>query len=325
VGVWGLGPHAIGKVLPALGATRHCVLAGVTTRNPSVLAEVATRFGCRAWRSPNAMLEDSEVDAIYLATPTGLHDDHVREILAARKHVWCEKSLTHDPWRSLSLVTAARTADLALCEAFMYVHHPQFARLREVLAQPTFGEIASATIRFGLPDLARPGFRYDPALGGGAFLDVGCYLIHFVAELFGAADVVYARFETLDRRVDVRGRAELVLAAGGHAFLEWGYGLAYRNEAFVWGTTSAVSVESAFSKRDETRLVITDQTGGVTVERIAATNAFVAMFDVLAATARDRTARELWWRAAERQAQAMARVASAANLNLTPSPRPSTG
>lgn len=326
VGVWGLGPHAIDKLLPALASTSRCELVGVTTRDPQVLSEAALRVGCRSWSSPDEMLADPRVEAIYLSTPTGLHEQHARRSLEAGKHVWCEKSLTHDPKHSLALVEAGRSLDLAVCEAFMYVHHPQFAQLRELITRPSFGEIASIAIRFGMPHLNRPGFRLARDLGGGAFLDVGCYPIHLVSELLGAVRVKNASASFRDHAVDVDGWAILETDQGVHASLEWGYGLAYRNEAFIWGRGGSLTVERVFSKRasDESNLVIADHFGTATTIPVGAANAYSLMFDALAETVRDRTHRVSWWRSAERQALAMDQVACMAGLTPAPSPRPST-
>lgn len=324
VGVWGLGPHAINKLLPALAASSRCELVGVTTRDHAVLVDAAARFGCRAWSTADEMLADA-VDAIYITTPIGLHDGQAQRVLEARKHVWCEKSLTHDPARSLSLVAAGRLADRAVCEAFMYIHHPQFARLREVIARPSFGATVSMTIRFGMPHLTVPGFRYDPELGGGALLDVGCYPLHLASQLLGPVSVERARLEHRGYAVDVEGWAELASSSGSRALLEWGYGLAYRNEALVWGRGGSVSVEKVFSKRptDETVLAVANVTGTPSMEHVAPANAFVAMFEALAATVTDREQRERWWILAEVQAQLMAAVLHVASA--APSPRPSRG
>ena len=325
VGVWGLGPHAIDKLLPALAATSRCELVGVTTRDPRVLSEAAVRGGCRSWSSPDEMLADPRVEAIYLSTPTGLHEQHARRSLEAGKHVWCEKSLTHDPKHSLALVEAGRSMDLAVCEAFMYVHHPLFAQLRELITRPAFGELASIAIRFGMP-LNRPGFRLARDLGGGAVLDVGCYPILLVSGVLGDVRVRHASANFRDHAVGVGGWAILETAQGVRASLEWGYGLAYRNEAFFWGRGQSLTVERVFSKRasDESNLVVADHFGTATAIPVLPANAYSLMFEALADTVRDRTHRVSWWQSAERQALAMDQVACMAGLTPTPSPRPST-
>jgi predicted dehydrogenase len=197
------------------------------------------------------MLADPRVDVVYLATPIALHAPQGAAVLDAGKHLWCEKPLTTGIAPTLDLVERSRDRGRTLAEAFMYLFHPQFAALREVVHGGRLGRILSLTCRFGIPPLDRPGFRGDPALGGGAFLDVGCYPISALPALFPATQpaVVSAEIVTPpDSRVDVEGRAVVRYANGPSAVLEWRTHAAYRNEIDVWGSAGCVSLRRFFSK-----------------------------------------------------------------------------
>ncbi|HUS66470.1 MAG TPA: Gfo/Idh/MocA family oxidoreductase, partial [Kofleriaceae bacterium] len=81
VAVWGLGPHAEKRLLPALAAGGPVALAGVTTRDAERGARLAAAHGCRFWPAPGDMLASADVDAVLVATPIGLHAEHGRAVL----------------------------------------------------------------------------------------------------------------------------------------------------------------------------------------------------------------------------------------------------
>jgi NDP-hexose-3-ketoreductase len=260
------------------------------------------------------MLADPAVDAVYVATPTGVHDEHIAAALAAGKHVWCEKSLTSDPAAAVRRVAQARAADLALCEGFMFRHHPHRARVAALL--PAIGPIASLGARFGIPHLDPANFRYAQAQGGGALLDVGCYpLAAALALLEGPLEVVAADLIAAPGyEVDTEGWAVLRAAGGARAHLEWGYGLGYRNELSIWGRTGSLETQRFFSKLPDHEPVIDviDGSGARRSEVAPALDAFVAMFTAFAATVADAEARRREWDDALAQARLMAGVLAAA-------------
>jgi NDP-hexose-3-ketoreductase len=314
VAVWGVGAHTTKRILPALTACDAVELAGVTTRRADAGAAAVARHGGRVWIEPQAMLADPAVDAVYIATPTGVHDEHIAAALAAGKHVWCEKSLTSDPADAVRRIAQARAAGLALCEGFMFRHHPHRARVAELL--PAIGAIASLGARFGIPHLDPGNFRYAQAQGGGALLDVGCYpLAAALALLEGPLEVVAADLIAAPGyEVDTEGWAVLRAAGGARAHLEWGYGLGYRNELSIWGRDGSLETQRFFSKLPDHAPVIDviDRSGARRSEVAPALDAFVAMFTAFAATVADGEARRREWDDVLAQARLMAGVLAAA-------------
>jgi predicted dehydrogenase len=315
VAVWGLGGHALRRVLPALTRCRRTTLRGIATRNLAIGRATAEQYGCLAWDSPDAMLSDPDVDAVYVATPTGVHHEHGTRVLEAGKHLFCEKSLTDSLDRSLALLSSARARQLALCEAFMYRHHPQFRRAAEIIAGRDFGPVLSLTSRFGIPHQDRSGFRYSRALGGGALLDLGCYPINLALALLGGPLEVTAcsaprSVESFE--VDIDGHAVLTTPSGAQAHLEWGYGRAYRNELFVWGANQSLYADRIFSKPTdfEATLIVSDLHGHSRRESVPAAESFVAMLEAFADATEDAGVRQREWAAAEAQARQLAAIAA---------------
>lgn len=249
--VWGLGPHAIRNILPALKISRGINLYGVCSRNAEVVSRCVSEQACMGWTNADKMLEDSMVDVVYLSTPIGLHASQGLSVLRTDKHLWCEKPLAENTEKISELVALSLVRGKSLAEGFMYLYHPQFSQVAEILNSGTLGEIRNIACQFGIPPLERPGFRLIPELGGGAFLDVGCYPVSAAASFFPGLvpEVLFSKIDTVrGSPVDCEGRAVLRYGNGATATLNWGTNHAYRNEIDIWGSKGSVSTERFFSK-----------------------------------------------------------------------------
>jgi NDP-hexose-3-ketoreductase len=297
VGVWGLGRHARRRILPAIARCPSTLLTGVTTRDQNVSRDEAARYECQSWPTPTAMLNDCDLDAVYVSTPTGLHAPHGMMVLRAGKHLWCEKPLCATLPEAQQLSRTARNNDLALCEGLMYLYHPHFSAVRRIVSDPAFGHVLSIRSQFGLPPLEQPGFRLDPVLGGGALLDLAPYPLSAVLELVDQPlDVIASNIEGQNGcDVDISGFALLSTAdQTTRAYLEWGYERAYRNHLSVWGEHGSLLTDFIFSKADEYRpsVYLRDKRGGVEVIRIDPADSFHSMFVAFTEVVLDGTIRE---------------------------------
>ena len=283
VGVWGLGRHARRKILPALLSCPTTVLAGVTTRRQDVAKGEAARYGCTAWPTPADMLADRTVEAIYVATPSGLHASHGAIALRAGKHLWCEKPIATSISEARSLSSASRERNLALCEGLMYLYHPQFSTISDLISSGSIGSVLSVKSEFGIPPLEDPGFRTDPSLGGGALLDLAPY------PLSAALALVEEPWEIVESHVehaaaggiDTSGHALLVTEGRKtSAFLEWGYERAYRNQISIWGELGLIQSELIFSKPPglTPEVSFRDRHGGLTTIPVESADSFDTMF-----------------------------------------------
>jgi len=286
VGVWGLGPHARRKILPALDICPETVLVGVTTRDREVSLEEADRYGCREWATEDDMLASPDVEAVYVATPTGLHHRHGLQVLQAGKHLWCEKPMTETLHQLEQLMDVAGRRDLALCEGMMYLYHPQFSTISRMVSEASFGKVVSLRTQFGLPPLEQPRFRYSRELGGGALLDLAPYPLSAALELLGSPLTLTESFvgTPSGRDVDTYGYALLTAAEGTTAFLEWGYERGYRNEISVWGERASLTSEFIYSKTSDHRARVTlrNKRGVAEQVEIEPADSFLLMFSAFA-------------------------------------------
>ncbi len=318
IGLVGVGSHARRNLLPTMAASDVVNLVGVSSRNAASRDSAAADWACRAYASFDEMLDDSAVAVVYISVPVGLHSEHALRALEAGKHVWCEKSLTatEDQWRRL--LARARTLDLSLCEAYMFRFHPQFSRLRQLVAEGAIGRLRNLTARFGFPHLPRDNCRYSPTLGGGALLDAGGYPLAAARKLARSMplDVCALLESDAGYEVDTAGSALMRFSGGEHAHLEWGFGRTYINEITMWGDGGTIHVDRAFSKPPDlvTTITIHDTKALPRKESIPPANHFSIMLAAFAETVTGRAAREREWTEVEQQGQVLFEVRGRASV-----------
>jgi len=173
--------------------TGHTVQA-VGSRSQAAADAFAAEFGIpNAHASYEALVNDPEVDVVYVSTPHPFHAANATLALNAGKHVLVEKAFTLNAGEARALVELAASKDLLVQEAMWTRFLPHMARIREIIAAGTLGEVHSLLVDHtqDLPD--DPAHRLNALeLGGGALLDLGVYPISFASELFGTPDTILA-------------------------------------------------------------------------------------------------------------------------------------
>jgi dTDP-3,4-didehydro-2,6-dideoxy-alpha-D-glucose 3-reductase len=281
VAVWGLGDHAQNRILPALSALDEIKLIGVCSRNSKVVEACAEQWNCYGWNNPDNMLCFKEVDIIYIATPIGVHFSLAQQAIEAGKNVWCEKPLTCSYTDTQALVSLAEKRGKVLTESFMYLYHPQFQRVKKFVDDSK--GVHSVICRFGIPTLDKPGFRNNLELCGGALWDVATYAVSALLSLFPDQQIEVVFSEVLTKKglkVDSEGRAVLRFSKEVTAYLEWGIGVAYKNEIDLWTRDGSFFTDKIFSKPKEYRpqYRIRDLNGNESVENGVQSEQFMDMF-----------------------------------------------
>ena len=271
--VWGLGKHALNNILPAVHITKGLEIYGVFSRNKEIVKKCCKQWECRSWDTINDMLSDSNLDIIYLATPTGLHYEHGLKVLQSNKHLWCEKPFTTELKESENLIEISDQRNLSVCEGFMYLYHPQFIKLKEYIDKKELGKIKSIYCRFGLPTLDNPGFRFSRKLGGSCLLDVGSYPLSAILALFPDKEikVISTHLKKSDTSyIDIEGKAFIRIDADIDCVLEWAYNRAYRNDIDIWGEEGSLYTDNIFSKKSayQPEFLLRDLYGNQTKEII---------------------------------------------------------
>ena len=178
-GILGASSFARRSMGPAIHAARHGALVAVATRDPAKAEPFAALApGLRVHGDYDALLSDDGVDAIYVPLPNDMHVPWALRALAAGKHVLVEKPLALRADEIDPLIAERDRTGLVCAEAFMIAHHPQWHRVRTLLAEGAIGRLRHVDGLFAYNNAADPGnIRNQGARGGGALPDVGVYTI----------------------------------------------------------------------------------------------------------------------------------------------------
>src|SRR5438874_5228194 len=188
---WGvLSTARIGQnhVIPGMQQGTYSEGTAIASREQRRAETVAQKFGiARAYGSYDQLLADPDVDAVYIPLPNEQHVPWSIKALEAGKHVLCEKpiALSADEAKTL-LEAASRDPDLKVMEAFMYRHHPQWQRTKELVAGGAVGDVRTIQSLFSYSNLDPANIRNRAENGGGGLMDIGCYNISLSRFIFGA-------------------------------------------------------------------------------------------------------------------------------------------
>jgi D-xylose 1-dehydrogenase (NADP+, D-xylono-1,5-lactone-forming) len=196
--------HINDEIIAGARETDRVEIVAVGSRDGAKAQAYAAEHGiARAHGSYEALLADPDVDAVYISLPNSLHHEWTLHAIAAGKHVLCEKPFTRRANDVEEAWDAADAAGVVLMEAFMYRHHPQSRRVRELVDSGALGGLRAvkATFTFPLRDLGN--IRALPDLDGGALMDVGCYCVSGARLLAGEPVHVRAEQVTGSTGVDM--------------------------------------------------------------------------------------------------------------------------
>jgi predicted dehydrogenase len=183
---WGiLGNAEIARVcvIPAIQKSRNGWVRALASRSPEQASEVAEKNNLDLlYDSYDSLLNDPDIDAVYIPLPNHLHHPWTLKALQAGKHVLCEKPLACNAGEAREMVNAAADAGLVLMEGIMYRFHPRSQLIKDMVTLGKIGKVSLVRSTFCYPmdeELLVSGnnARLKTEMGGGALLDVGCYSV----------------------------------------------------------------------------------------------------------------------------------------------------
>lgn len=247
-GVLGVASIGVRAVMPAIQRARNARLVAVASRTAARAREAADALGIpRAHGSYEALLEDPEIDAVYIPLPNTLHRAWTLRCAAAGKHVLCEKPLSVSAADYEEMIAGCRQHGVVLMEAFMYRFHPRTERVLQLIGAGDLGEIqlvrAAFTFQAREP---RTNIRFRPDLGGGALYDVGCYAVNIARAVLGEPQEVFAYGRVGRYGVDEVVGGLLRFETGRLAAIDCSLTVPRREEYEVVGSEGRLVVPHAF-------------------------------------------------------------------------------
>jgi len=270
LGVVGCANIARRSMLPALAGLPGWRLTAVASRTAEKARLLAEAFGAEPVVGYDHLLARSDLDAVYLPLPTGLHREWIGKAVAAGKHLLVEKSFAEEATATATLLEQARGARVCVVENYLFPHHAQTRMLHQMLAGGEIGELLLLRTTFSFPPLPSCNFRYDAALGGGALLDAGGYVVRIAREFLGDDLTLLSGWLEMDpeRGVDVAGAAMLRNSAGVVAQGYFGFHSHYQCLVEFLGTRGKLSTGRIFTAPPDYTATITLEQQGHREERV---------------------------------------------------------
>ena len=223
-GVLGTADIARGQTIPGMQLAEHCELYAIAGRKIEKARDYQQVFGFqKAYGSYDELLNDPEVEAVYIPLPNDLHCEWSMKALKAKKHVLCEKPLAVSEAQAEEMFRTAEENGVLLMEAFAYLHSPFVQAVKAELDAGTIGDIRyfeSAFITGRRPDTD---IRLRKETYGGALYDLGCYAISMAMWMLGKEpDTVRATAQFSEKQIDLFTSALLLYGNGTVANLDCG-------------------------------------------------------------------------------------------------------
>jgi len=247
---WGiLGAARVNeRLLPAIVEAPNAKLVAIASRRPGAAAQTLALYAphqqhVRTYDNLDALLDDAEVEAVYLPLANHEHAEWTLRAIDRGKHVLCEKPMALTVADIEAIKAAASMHKVTVMEGFMYRFHPQHARVLELIHSGTIGEVRS--VRASYSFMMRPARIYRLAEsvehGGGAMWDIGCYAIHSARMFFDQTPVaVTAMSRYVESGADITSSGIIDFGAGKYAHFDFSFERARRCEYEVIGTKGGI-------------------------------------------------------------------------------------
>ena len=250
---WGiLSTAKIGteKVIPAMQQGELSEITAIASRDADRARAAADALGIpKSYGSYEELLADPDIDAIYNPLPNHLHVSLSIQALEAGKHVLCEKPIGLTSGEGQQLVDAgAAHPELKLMEAFMYRHHPQWQRARQIVADGGVGELRTIQTAFAYFNDDGENIRNIADIGGGGMMDIGCYAISVARFIFDAEPDRVVGIVEYDETFGTDRLASAMLDFGrGTGTFSCSTQLTPYQRVNIFGTTGRVEIEIPFN------------------------------------------------------------------------------
>lgn len=247
-GIMGCGWIA-NKFAGDLPLTRYGELAAVGSRSKTKAKQFAAGHGdARVYGSYEELAADPDVDIVYVATPHPFHMDNTLLAIRNGKHVLCEKPITMNAGQTRRIFAAARKYGVFLMEGMWTRFFPAVVQLRKWLVAATIGKVRAVEADFGIPFRVGPKHRiFNPALGGGALLDLGIYPVSFVSMIYGAQPKrIVSIVRKTEEGIDNHAVIGFEYADGATAAIAVSSIVRMKNECRIFGDKGMITVHDLF-------------------------------------------------------------------------------
>jgi len=251
IGVLGCANIAQRFIIPTLKEMEEFNLFGIASRAKEKVDEFSKEFDTKAFYSYESLLDEKDLDAIYIPLPNSMHYEWIKKALEKNLHVLVEKSMACEFEEVKELNDFAEKKGLVLIENFQFRFHSQLQYIKELVDSGKIGELRNIRASFGFPQFAdSDNIRYKKELGGGALLDAGAYPLK-ISQIF-LGDDISVKSASLDtpknKEVDIWGSAYMKQKNGNlTSQIAFGFDHFYQNNIELWGSKGKIYTNRIFT------------------------------------------------------------------------------
>lgn len=273
---WGILSTAhigLTQVIPAIQRSEFAEVVAIASESGKETKAAEEHGIPKTYNSYQRLLDDPEIDAVYIPLPNHLHKKWAIAAAKAGKHVLCEKPAAITFSDAIEMVEACRENNVQFMEGFMYQFHPQHSFVKELIASGEIGtvKLVRSSFSFFLNDREN-NIRMKKEMGGGSLFDVGCYCIHAIRNIVGSEPVSVDVKAHLDSEsgVDLSAFGYLDFSNGVQATFDCSFDMTFRQGYEVIGTTGKITVPRAFRPdvNGSEGLIIIENEKGLRMEKI---------------------------------------------------------
>lgn len=258
-GILGYARIAKSSVIPAILKAGNSELFAAASGDEAKRQECRESYpGVKVYSDYAAVIEDPDVDAVYIPLPNSMHKEWAMKAMERGKHVLCEKPIALTAADCLEMMEAAKKHGVLLMEAFMYRYTDRTRKVQQLLASGEIGEVKyiQSTFRFYLN---RPNtIKVKQELGGGSLYDVGCYPVNFIGMIMGQLPESCVSEAVMENGVDMRFSAVLKYPNGVLAAINSGFDAFNQMNSEIIGTKGRIEVPNTFAGDPGVITVTTD-------------------------------------------------------------------
>ncbi len=287
-GILGGAKIAVKDVIPAMKSAKNCEIVAIASRDFAKAKQIADELNIpRFYGSYDDLLNDSEVDAVYIPLPNHLHAEWTIKSAQAGKHVLCEKPIGMNAAEVRQMIEVRDKFGVKIQEAFMVRTHLTWLAVREIVKSGKIGDLQSITMFFSYANFDKSNIRNRLEMGGGALMDIGCYCINLSRFIFDEEPIRVSGLIERDSQTNIDKLTSAMLQfPTGHATFTCSTQVVPYQKMQVLGTNGRIEIEIPvnFPPDKPTRIFIDDGLNlyGENVEKIEfeAANKFTIQGDL---------------------------------------------
>ncbi|MCA1032678.1 Gfo/Idh/MocA family oxidoreductase [Bacillus timonensis] len=236
-------------LIPAMQRSKLVELVAISSGSGKA-KEVGEKFNIpKYYDSYHELLNDKEIDAVYIPLPNHLHKEWVFEAARYGKHILCEKPLALTSLDAEEMFAFCKTQNVVLMEAFMYQFHPQHKRVKELISSGEIGTVKQIRSTFSFPlSMEADNIRLNKDIGGGVVYDVGCYCINVSRLITGEEPTEIKATASIhpELNVDTSACGILKFESGILASFDCSFEQPFKEQYEIVGTKGSIQIPFAF-------------------------------------------------------------------------------